>query len=39
MRSGLHHLQYGGKRLEVSLLCGDQWVRFEERNHDLDGAA
>ena len=36
MRSGLHHLQYGGKRLEVSLLRGDQWMRFEERNHDLD---
>ena len=36
MRSGLHHLQHGGKRLEVGVLCGDQWMRFEERNHDLD---
>ena len=36
MRSRLHHLQDGGERLEVGLLCGDQWMRFEERNHDLD---
>ena len=36
MLSGLHHLQHGGKRLEVSLLRGDQWIRLEERNHDLD---
>ena len=35
MPSGLHDLQHGGKRLEVGLLRGDQWMRFEERNHDL----
>ena len=36
MRSRLHHLQDGGERLEVGALCGDQWMRLEERNHDLD---
>ena len=36
MCSCLHHLQPGGKRLEVGVLRGDQWIRFEERNHDLD---
>ena len=36
MRSRLHHLQDGGKRLEVGALRGDQWVVFEERNHDLN---
>ena len=36
MRSRLHHLQDGGERLEVGALRGNQWVRFEERNHDLD---
>ena len=36
MRSRPHHLQDGGERLEVGAFCGDQWVRFEERNHDLD---
>ena len=36
MRSLLHEVQDGGERLEVGALRGDQWVRFEERNHDLD---
>ena len=36
MRSRLHQLQDGGERLEVGALRGDQWMRFEERNHDLD---
>ena len=36
MRSRLHEVQDGGERLEVGALCGDQWIRFEERNHDLD---
>ena len=36
MRSRLHRLQDGGERLEVGALCGDQWMRFEERHNDLD---
>ena len=36
MRPLLHQLQDGGERLEVGALRGDQWVRFKERNHDLD---
>ena len=35
MRSLPHEVQDGGERLEVGALCGDQWIRFEERHDDL----
>jgi hypothetical protein len=31
-----HHRYNGPERHEVALLCGDQWVFFEERNDPLN---